>query len=78
MLLLLMMQLEKLAFIAFEKKYDIFDTFKKWKDLVENEIGKRLKCLISDNGGEYFSKEFDDYYSYHGIRKENIVPGTPQ
>jgi hypothetical protein len=29
------------------QKYDVFDTFKKWKDLVENEIGKRLKCLIS-------------------------------
>jgi hypothetical protein len=38
--------------------------------LVENEIGKRLKCLISDNGGEYFSKDFDDYYSYHGIHRE--------
>jgi hypothetical protein len=38
MLLLLMIQLEKLGFIAFEKKYDVFDTFKKWKALVENEI----------------------------------------
>jgi transposase InsO family protein len=60
------------------KKYDVFDTFKKWKALVENKIGKRLKCLISDNGGEYCSKEFDDYCSYHGIHKEKIVPGTPQ
>jgi hypothetical protein len=46
--------------------------------LVENETGKRLKCLKSDNGGEYCSKEFDDYYSYHEIRREKIVPGTPQ
>jgi transposase InsO family protein len=46
--------------------------------LVENEIGKRLKCLISNNGGEYCSKEFDDYCSYHGIRREKTVPGTPQ
>ena len=29
------------------QKSGVFDTFKKWKDLVENEIGKRLKCLIS-------------------------------
>jgi hypothetical protein len=27
------------------QKYDVFDTFKKWKALVENETGKRLKCL---------------------------------
>jgi hypothetical protein len=60
-----MMQLEKLGFIAFEQKYDVFDTFKKWKSLVENETRKRLKCLRSENGGEYCSKEFDDYCSYH-------------
>jgi hypothetical protein len=35
------------------QKYDVFDTFKKWKSLVENETGKRLKCLRSENGGEY-------------------------
>jgi len=34
------------------QKSDVFDTFKKWKALVENETGKRLKCLRSDNGGE--------------------------
>jgi transposase InsO family protein len=37
-----------------------------------------LKCLRSDNGGEYYSKEFDDYCSYHGIRREKTVPRTPQ
>jgi hypothetical protein len=46
--------------------------------LVENETGKRLKCLRSDNGGEYCNKEFDDYFSYHGIRREKTVPRTPQ
>jgi transposase InsO family protein len=60
------------------QKYDVFDTFKKWKALVENETGKSLKCLRSDNGGEYCSKEFDDYCSYHGIRREKTVPRTPQ
>jgi len=46
--------------------------------LVENEIGKRLKCLISDNGGEYYIKEFDRYYSENGIHREKTVSGTPQ
>jgi len=50
----------------------------KWKSLVENETGKRLKCLRSDNGGEYCSKEFDRYCSENGIRREKTVPGTPQ
>ena len=42
-----------------QNKSDVFDTFKKWNDLVENETGKRLKFLKSDNGGEYCRKEFD-------------------
>jgi hypothetical protein len=46
--------------------------------LVENATGKRLKFLRSRNGGEYCSKEFDDYYLYHGICREKIVPRTPQ
>jgi hypothetical protein len=29
-----------------------------------------LKCLRSDNGGEYPNKEFDDYCSYHDIHRE--------
>jgi hypothetical protein len=61
-----------------QQKSDVFDTFKKWKALVENEIGKIFKCLRSDNGGEYCNKEFDYYFSYHGIHRENIVPRTPQ
>ena len=46
--------------------------------MVDNETGKRLKCLIYDNGGEYCSKEFDSYYSHNGIHREKTTPGTPQ
>ena len=60
------------------QKSDVFDTFKKWKALVENETGNRLKCLRSYNGGEYCSKEFNDYCSHNGIRRERTVPGTTQ
>ena len=37
-----------------------------------------LKCLRSDNGGEYYSVEFDSYFSHNGICRENTVPRTPQ
>ena len=57
-----------------QNKFDVFDTFKKWKALVEIEIGKKLKCLRSKNGGEYCSKDFDRYYSEHGIRREKTIP----
>ena len=60
-----------------QNKYDVFDIFKKWKALVEIKTKKKLKCLRSDNGGEYCSKEFDRYCSEHVIRREKIVPRTP-
>ena len=56
----------------------VFSTFQKLKYLVENETGKRLKCLRYDNGGEYCSKDFDSYCSHSGIHREKEVPGTPQ
>ena len=46
--------------------------------MVENETRKIFKCLRSNNGGEYFNKEFDDYCSHHGIRINKIVLGIPQ
>ena len=52
-----------------KKKSDVFETLKKWKALVENEIGKKLKCLRLDNGVEYCSKSFEDYCSVNGMRR---------
>ena len=51
------------------QKLNVFQNFKKWKCLVENETGKKLKCLKSDNGGEYCSHEFEDYCSTNGIHR---------
>ena len=56
----------------------MFDTFKKWKSLVENETGQKLKFLKSDHGDEYYNKEFDSYCLYNGIHREKTFSGTPQ
>jgi hypothetical protein len=37
-----------------------------------------LKCLRLENGGECCNIEFDNYYSYHEIRREKTIPRTPQ
>lgn len=44
---------------------------------MENETSLRLKCLRSDNGGEYDCK-FKKYCEANRIRMHNIFPGTPQ
>jgi len=40
------------------KKFEVFDRFKEFKALVENQIEKKIKVLRIDNGGELRKKEF--------------------
>ena len=42
-------------------KYETFDMFKTFKNEVQNQLGKNIKALRSDRGGEYLSQEFTDY-----------------
>lgn len=60
------------------KKSEVFSKFKSFKAKVENQIGRKIKCLLTDNGGEFFSLEFDQFCVDHGIRQIKIVSYTPQ
>jgi transposase InsO family protein len=53
-----------------KNKSEAFENFKIYKEMVENEMDSRIKCLRSDNGGEFTSKEFMDYCSNHGIKRQ--------
>ena len=61
-----------------KNKSDVFSIFKKWKAEVETRTGCKLKCLKSDNGGEYDSTEFKKFCEEHGIRREWTVAANPQ
>jgi hypothetical protein len=41
------------------KKSEVFDRFKEFKPLVENQTKKRIKVLRTDNGGEFYGNEFE-------------------
>ncbi|GKC72332.1 retrotransposon protein, putative, ty1-copia subclass, partial [Tanacetum coccineum] len=45
---------------------------------VENQLGKTIKALRSDRGGEYISQEFKDYLKACGIVQQLTPPYTPQ
>ncbi|GJU12417.1 retrotransposon protein, putative, ty1-copia subclass [Tanacetum coccineum] len=45
---------------------------------VENQLGKTIKALHSDQGGEYISQEFKDYLKACGIVQQLTPPYTPQ
>lgn len=62
---------------AMKSKGDVLAIFKVHV-AVEREIDKLLKCLRSNNGGEYSSIDFDDYCSKHDIRHEKTIPYSPE
>ena len=48
-------------------KSKIFDKFKIFRNEVEKQTSKFIKCLRSDRGGEYMSEEFRNYLRENGI-----------
>ena len=62
----------------FKKKSVVFDRFKEFKALVENQIEKKIKVLRTDNGGEFCSKEFEELCKKCGIARHKTTPYTPE
>jgi transposase InsO family protein len=60
------------------KKYEVFDRFKEFKALVENQTEKRIKVLRMDNGGEFCGNEFEELCKKCGIERKKTTPYTPQ
>ena len=54
-------------------KLETFSKFKFWKTEVENQTGRNIKCLKSDNGTEYMDSRFTKLCKEHGIKRHFIV-----
>eukprot|EP00253_Pinus_taeda_P035574 PITA_35574 len=61
-----------------KKKFEVFGSFKEFKALVENQTEKKIKVLRTDNGGEFCSKEFEEFCNKCGITRQKTTPYIPQ
>ena len=61
-----------------KKKSEVFDRFKEFKALVENQTKNKLKVLRTNNAGEFYSKEFEEFCKKCGIARQKTTPYTPQ
>ncbi|GJU39486.1 retrovirus-related pol polyprotein from transposon TNT 1-94 [Tanacetum coccineum] len=51
------------------QKNEAFSKFKEWKQLVENQTGRKLKKLRTDNGLEFCNQEFNNLCKESGIAR---------
>ncbi|XP_075499086.1 uncharacterized protein LOC142537461 [Primulina tabacum] len=61
-----------------QRKSENFEKFKQFCAEVENHLGKSIKTLRSDRGGEYMDYEFKNHLIENGILSQLTAPGTPQ
>lgn len=71
--------ISKKVWIYFLKtKDEVFSCFAEWKLMVENQTGKRVKCLRTNNGLEFCNRKMDDLCKESGIRRHKTCSYTPQ
>lgn len=64
--------------IPIKKKSDTATAMKEWIAVHENEVGKKVKKMRSDNGGEYIDAAFEKWLREHGIIHQTIPARSPQ
>jgi len=57
-------------------KSESFEKFKEFQNEVQNQLGKTIKFLQPDRGGEYLSHEFGDHLNQCGIVPQWTPPRT--
>lgn len=61
-----------------KSKAEAKEAFQKYRAKVEKQTERKIKCLRTDNGLEYCSKDFDRMLEANGIRREKSSAYTPQ
>ena len=67
-----------MTIIFSKQKYNAFQMFKWYLARVEKEIGKSMKFLRFDRGGEFTSNEFEMFCNDRGIKRQTSAPRTPR
>ena len=60
------------------KKSEVLAKLKEFEAAATNEAGCKIGTLRTDNGGEYTSRELEDYLKKKGIKHETSVSYSPQ
>jgi hypothetical protein len=60
---------KKIHIYLLKAKGEVFDQFKAYKALVENQTSMKIKTLKFDNKRKFACKKFDDFFHECGIQR---------
>jgi len=61
-----------------KNKSDVLHTLIIFKEKCNNVLGKRIKCIRTDNGREFINNEFREFTNREGIEHQKTVPYNPE
>lgn len=61
-----------------KKKSEVNQILQNWIAGAEQFHERKVKCVQSNNGGEYISKLLQDFFAASGIRHETTAPDSPE
>lgn len=61
-----------------KQKSEVLEKLKEFEAAATNEAGRSIGTLRTDNGGEYLSRESEDYLKEKDIKHKLTVPYSPQ
>ncbi|KAJ2932617.1 hypothetical protein H1R20_g4479, partial [Candolleomyces eurysporus] len=61
-----------------KRKSGVFAAFKSFKALAENQLGRLIKALHDDKGGEYMSDKFNTFCDLNGIVRHHTIRNCSQ
>ena len=67
----------KVQMYNLKQKSEVFAKFKQCKAQVENQTGRKIKYLKSDNGTGYTDSQFQKLYEEYSIQRHFSVRKTP-
>lgn len=64
--------------LIIKTKGEVFDKFIEFKNLAENQTGRKIKAIRSDNGKEFENKKFDEYAKENGVVLQRTIAYTSE
>lgn len=69
---------KKVFLYPMKMKNKVYQKLLEFKNLIENQLNRKIKAFRSDNGTEFVNKQIQELFESNGIVHQKSIPYTPQ